>query len=218
MMTLESEVIMSIVKDVTANQDQQLVDPAAPALQPPTGLMTAQERDLLLDLLVSSQQRLIAATVELGLNQWTFAPGLERWSIAQCAQHLALSEDALLGIVRRQVLEAPANPTAAATARGRDGVVVGAMRDRSQRHKTFDFLEPHTIPSSPASFINDFLIRRATTLRYVRESTDNLHHHFAPLGPLGDLDGYQWLLLLASHTERHVAQMDEVKGQAGYPE
>jgi hypothetical protein len=45
-----------------------------------------------------------------------------------------------------------------------------------------------------------------------------LHHHFAPLGPLGDLDGYQWLLLLASHTERHVAQMDEVKGQAGYPE
>jgi hypothetical protein len=51
----------------------------------------------------------------------------------------------------------------------------------------------------------------------VRGSSDNLDHHFAPLGPLGDLDGYQWLLLLASHTDRHVAQMEEVKAQAGYP-
>lgn len=95
--------------------------------------------------------------------------------------------------------------------------VVAAMRDRSQRLKTFDFLEPRTCPSSPAIFIIDFLTRRAATLQDVRQSTDNLHHHFAPLGPLGDLDGYQWLLLLASHTDRHVAQMQEVKAQPGYP-
>ncbi len=188
-----------------------------PVLQQPTGAMTSQERDLLFDLLVSSQQRVIAATVALGLNQWTFDPGQDRWSIAQCAQHLALSEDALLGIVRTNVLAAPSNPEGAAAARGRDGIVVGAMRDRSQRHKTFDFLVPQDIPSSPATFISDFLVKRATTLQYVRESTDNLHHHFAPLGPLGELDGYQWLLLLASHTERHVAQIEEVKAQPGYP-
>jgi hypothetical protein len=59
--------------------------------------------------------------------------------------------------------------------------------------------------------------KRGATLEYVRQATDNLHHHFAPLGALGDLDGYQWLLLLASHTERHVAQMDEVKAHPGYP-
>jgi hypothetical protein len=207
---------MSIVNDITNNRPDQRLDSTG-ALHSGTGTMTAQERDLLLEMLVSSQRRLIAATVELGLNQWTFAPGPERWSIAQCAQHLTLSEDALLGIVRKQVLEAAANPGAAATARGRDGVVVGAMRDRSQRHKTFDFLVPQTIASSPAAFINSLLVKRAETMQYVRESGDNLHHHFAPLGPLGDLDGYQWLLLLASHTDRHVAQMEEVKTQPQYP-
>jgi hypothetical protein len=188
-----------------------------PALQLPAGSMTAQERDLLIDLLVSSQHGLVAATVGLTADQWTFDPGPDRWSISECAEHLALSEDALLGIVRKQVLAATANPEAAATARGRDGVVVTAMRDRSQRLKTFDFLEPRTCASSPATFISEFLTRRAATLEYTRESTDNLHHHFAPLGPLGDLDGYQWLLLLASHTDRHVAQIEEIKAQPGYP-
>jgi hypothetical protein len=188
-----------------------------PALEALPGIMSAQERDLLLDLLVSSQQRLIAATVGLSTDQWMFDPGPDRWSIAQCAEHLALSEDALRGVVRGQLLEAPVTPDAAAAARGRDGIVVGAMRDRSNKMKTFDFLEPRTVSSSPAAFVTDFLNRRAATLEYVRRATDDLHHHFAPLGALGDLDGYQWLLLLASHTERHVAQMDEVKAQPGYP-
>jgi len=213
MMALESEVIiMPLVNDITANQREFIVPASAPA-----GAMTAQERDLLLDLLISSQQRLISTTVGLGVEQWKFDPGTGGWSIAQCAEHLSLSEDALLGIVRKSILAAPANPEGAATARGRDGIVVGAMRDRSQRHKTFDFLVPQTVSSNPALFITEFLARRTATLQYVRESADNLHHHFAPLGPLGDLDGYQWLLLLASHTERHVAQMEEVKAQPGYP-
>lgn len=181
------------------------------------GAMTAQERDLLVDLLVSTQERLIAATEGLTAAQWAFVPGPDRWSIAECAEHLALSEQALLGIVRGQILESPATRESAAAARGRDGVVVAAMRDRSNRMKTFDFLVPQTVAPSSSAFVEAFVPRREATIQYVREAIDDLHHHFAPLGPLGNLDGYQWLLLLASHTERHVAQMDEVKAEPGYP-
>ena len=53
-----------------------------------------------------------------------------------------------------------------------------------------------------------FLPRRAVTLDYVRANRDPLHHA-APLGDTGLLDGYQWLLLLAAHTDRHVVQMQE---------
>jgi hypothetical protein len=188
-----------------------------PALQPAPGLMTSQERDLLLDLLVSSQQTLLATVVRLTTKQWSFNPGEGRWSIAECAEHLALSEEALLGIVRGQILESPAAPEKTAAARGRDGVVVGAMRDRSQRRKTFDFLVPRSSAPTPTEFVEAFLTKRAATLQYARETGDVLHHHFATLDPLGDLDAYQWLLLLASHTERHVAQIDEVKALPSYP-
>ena len=188
-----------------------------PALRPTPGSMTQQERDLLVDLLVSSQHLLIAALVRLSRDQWTFSPGEGRWSIAQCAEHLALSEEALLGIVRGQVLGSPVSVERAAAVRGRDGIVVGAMRDRSNRLKTFDFLEPRSTTRAPAEFIETFLAKRAATFEYVRETGDAVHHHCAPLGALGDLDAYQWLLLLASHTERHIAQMEEVKGRPGYP-
>jgi hypothetical protein len=33
----------------------------------------------------------------------------------------------------------------------------------------------------------------------------------------GLLDGYQWILLMAGHTERHVLQIEEVKRQPGFP-
>jgi hypothetical protein len=187
-----------------------------PALEPPSGLMTTQERDLLIDLLVSSQQAVIGTVVALTPAQWTFSPGDDRWSIAQCAEHLILSEDGLLGTVRGQILATAATPESARTTRGRDGVVVAAMRDRSQRIKTFPFLEPQVVAPTPAAFVSAFLVRRGATLRYVRETADALHDHVAPLGALGDLDAYQWLLLLASHTERHAAQIEEVKGQPGY--
>jgi hypothetical protein len=32
-----------------------------------------------------------------------------------------------------------------------------------------------------------------------------------------DLDGCQWLLMISLHSERHAAQMAEVKAHPGYP-
>ena len=203
--------------------DRFVVDPAGliveqenhydprPALEPPPGAISQQERDLLLDLLVSTERRVITVIVRLTPAQWTFRPSSGGWSIAQCAEHLSLTEDGLLGLVQGQILGSPAAPEKETGARARDGIVVAAMRDRSQRGKTFDFLEPRTVAATPAEFVETFLAKRAASLQYVRETGDALHHHFAPLGPLGDLDAYQWLLLLASHTDRHVQQIEELR-------
>jgi DinB family protein len=202
--------------DGAITEQENHYDPR-PALGPARGGISQQERDLLLDLLVASQGALITSVVALSPAQWAFAPGRGRWSIAQCAEHVRLSEDMLLGMIRGQILASPAAVDKAAGTRGRDGVVVGAMRDRSHRSETFDVLVPKTSAATPAQFIGGFLAKRVATLRYVRDTTDALHHHVAPLGALGDLDAYQWLLLLASHTERHVQQIEEVKAAAGYP-
>ena len=189
-----------------------------PALEPPAGVMTHQERDLLLDLLVSSERQLLASIVGLSPSQWAFAPGAGAWSIAQCAAHLALSEVALRNLVRGQILASSPAPEKEAGARARDGLVVNAMRDRSHRGKTFDFLEPVSVEATPAEFIGTFLTERGATIEYVRNAGEALHYHFAPLERLGELDAYQWLLLMASHTERHVVQIEEVKASSGYPE
>jgi hypothetical protein len=37
------------------------------------------------------------------------------------------------------------------------------------------------------------------------------------LSGLGDLDCYQWLLVVGQHSLRHALQIGEIKASAGYP-
>ena len=45
----------------------------------------------------------------------------------------------------------------------------------------------------------------------------NLRDFCAPHVTLGVLDGYQWILFLAVHLERHVEQIQEIKVTPGFP-
>ncbi len=33
----------------------------------------------------------------------------------------------------------------------------------------------------------------------------------------GNMDVYQWLLMISTHSQRHILQMREVKAHSGYP-
>jgi hypothetical protein len=61
-----------------------------------------------------------------------------------------------------------------------------------------------------------FKVSRDRNIAYVRETKDEMRTHFAP-GPVGEMDALQWYVLMAAHTERHVMQIREVMGMAGFP-
>ena len=52
---------------------------------------------------------------------------------------------------------------------------------------------------------------------YVRTSNDDFRDHLGPHPVFGALDGYQWILLLSAHSERHTKQIEEVKADPGFP-
>ena len=101
---------------------------------------------------------------------------------------------------------------------GKDAAVVRAMRDRSRKAKTFDFLEPQGRWLSLHEVLAAFAAGRAATLHYVQSTNAALHQQLAPLPGLGLLDGYQWLLLIAAHTERHVRQIEAIRLHPSFPE
>ena len=51
----------------------------------------------------------------------------------------------------------------------------------------------------------------------VKETKDDLRGHGMPHPVLKTLDGYQWVLLIAGHSARHTAQIDEVKADPKFP-
>jgi hypothetical protein len=60
----------------------------------------------------------------------------------------------------------------------------------------------------------DFEAKRAKTLEYVRTTQEPLREHGGGTPPTS---AYQLVLMLSGHTERHTAQLPEVKASPGYP-
>jgi hypothetical protein len=186
-----------------------LLAAAAVAAQP----LTQGERDFALSQLHATRKLLLDAVAGLSPAQWNFKPAPDRWSIAECAEHVARSEDFMFERVQK-LLKTPAAPDRKSSLTN-DELMKGWL-DRSRKVKAG---EPRTQPTgrwaAPAKLAEFFKQRRERTLEYVRTTPDALRIHF-DAGEAG-LDAYQWLLAIAGHTERHVLQINEVKADPRYP-
>src|SRR5262245_46227052 len=93
--------------------------------------LTPEERELLVDLLISTRDRFAAAIHGLLPHQLGFRPAAESWTVAECAEHIAVAEDVLRGMVREQIVKLAPVPEKRSEVQSKDGLVVRAMRDRS---------------------------------------------------------------------------------------
>jgi DinB family protein len=177
--------------------------------------LTQQERDSLLKHLQQTQQAFVASISGLSDAQWTFKAGPDRWSIAEVAEHIAVSETTILQLVTDQVMKAaavPRNPTPVS-----DEQLLAGLLDRTSKFQAPEMLKPTNRWATRDALVKAFLAAREKTAAYVKTTTDDLRGHSAPHPVFKMLDGYQWVLLLSGHSARHTAQIEEVKASAGYP-
>jgi len=184
--------------------------------QPTSGALTGEERAALVDQLTTSKQGFIDSIRGLNEAQWRFKPNAFKWSVAECAEHIIVSEDFLFG-VSQQMLKSPAQPRATGSAQQQDQTLLMRVADRNQKFLNPDALAPKGKFKTPDEAIAEFTARRDRHIEYARTTTDELRAHFSP-GPGGSkLDAYQFLLLTAAHSARHTAQIKEVEANPKYP-
>jgi hypothetical protein len=123
----------------------------------------------------------------------------------------------MLKKVRGSLLAAPPMPERKEKARQKDGILLERMPLRDIKAQAPPQVRPSGRWTTPAQVLEVFREVREQTQRYASTTEDDLRSHFEPHFALKDLDGYQWLLLISTHTERHVAQIEEVKAAPGYP-
>jgi hypothetical protein len=111
------------------------------------------------------------------------------------------------------MLSAPA--AAPKFGREQDEKFYASWLDRTEKHQAPKELQPEG-KLTPAEAAREFTARRDRTLEYVRTTQDDLRAHVTAMGGQ-ESDAYQMLLGIAAHTERHVAQLNEVKAASGYP-
>jgi len=187
---------------------------AAPVLAA-EGSINSAERAYLLEQLESSKKAMLASIQGASPAQWAFKPAPTVWSVKECAEHIILAEDFLFDTVQK-ILKSPEVARPAGSTEQVDHIIVTKVQDRSQKATAPEAIVPSGKFATPEDAAREFTMRRDKTIAYVKSTDDPLRVHVAP-SPGGPMDAYQFLLLLASHSARHTAQIREVQSNAGYP-
>ncbi len=178
--------------------------------------LTPRERSELLAALEGARERLLRELDDLSDRQWRFKPAPDRWSVAEVAEHVVMVEQDMLRLVTTDLLATPVvepDPQAErVTARIRE-----ESADRSREVPAAERVLPTGRWPDRKALIRAFKRTDDSLREFIRKTPAPIREHRLQHPAFGALDGYQWVVLLAAHTDRHVQQVAEVKRSAGYP-
>jgi hypothetical protein len=178
--------------------------------------LSQSDRDKAMSHFHATRKVFLDSVAGLSDAQWNFKPSPERWSIAECAEHIAVSEDAIFEGVQN-ALKSPAEPDKKPMAAGKDEMIVRAMPNRSVKAQAPEFLQPKRRWPDPAALVAHFKESRDRNIAYLQTTQDDLRSHFLEHPVFKTLDAYQMMLLISAHCERHTLQINEVKADPKYP-
>jgi DinB superfamily len=179
--------------------------------------METHERQLVLDQLAASQARLLELVDGLTPAQWTFHPAEGRWSIGDCLEHVIRVEDRILGVIGKKLAEGKPEPEKKDPAHAKDAVVTKGVPDRTVRREAPEPVRPTGQWPGADELLAEFRKTRQRTTDFAATTQSDLRSYFNPHGGFGELDFYQWLLVLSLHGSRHAQQIEEIKAAPGFP-
>jgi hypothetical protein len=178
--------------------------------------ISKKERKHALGMLKETKEDAIDACKGLSDAQLNFKANPEKWSVKECMYHIAGAEKTLWTFFEN-AMKAPANPEKRAEIKWSDEELVQKIQDRSKKATAPEMIQPkNTGFNSFDEALTSFKDSRANHIKYLRTSTEDLRNHVIQM-PFGHIDGYQFLLFMAAHSNRHTQQMNEVKAATGFP-
>lgn len=148
----------------------------------------------------SANDRFIATCAAATDAQWTFRPS-SGWSMAEVAEHVAISNRNIGKLLAKGLLGSPIGDR-------RPGV-----SDVEIPYLFYRGDEPPNVgaPTGACGERRDAIVAVEESARAILAWSSGAHADLRSLGVehpvFGLLDGVQWLLFVAAHTERHRAQL-----------
>lgn len=179
--------------------------------------LSPDERKFAIDYLNKTRARLLKDVGGLSQTQLNFQPDDTSWSVAQCVEHITLSEDLIKQWIQGS-LQQPAAPQRKREVKYTPQTLIAIVTNRSQnRAKTGGSWVPDGQFPTTADAIRAFVSRRDSTIAYIGSTQDELKDHFIDHPQWGALDLYQAFVMLSAHCERHTEQLEEVMANPNFP-
>lgn len=178
--------------------------------------LTEAEKEAALAEMTKTHDHLLSTIKGLNEEQLNFKSSEDAWSIAECVEHIALSEQNIFGMTMG-ALETPADPSKRGDVKMTDEQLMAIIVDRSNKVKTSEAFEPSGKFGSFEETLNAFLDKRKSNMEFVASTDADLRNHYAQ-SPFGTIDAYQSLIFMSGHTERHILQIKEIMEDDNFPE
>jgi len=176
---------------------------------------TQKDRDSAIKQFAETQENYAKALKGLSNTQLNFKPSEKSWSVGQAAEHIMLSESLIINFVK-EAMKTPVNKNADVF-RVNDIAVTLAITNRLQKFSAPPVIQPKKESKSIADLIAGFNKARAANVELIKTTKFDLRNHFIQNPLMGTIDAYQTLLFLNGHTERHLAQIAEIKAHKDFP-
>ncbi|POY38407.1 hypothetical protein C3K47_03130 [Solitalea longa] len=178
--------------------------------------LSKQEKDYALQLLQTTKEKFLFQIEDLTPEQWNYKTDSLHWSIAECSEHIAISEKTLLSLVNKLMAD-PANSAMRAEMKYKTEDLVKMVQNRSVKAKAPEMLKPTHRWKNEEDLMAEFETDRQKTIDFMKLANNEVNTHLMQHPVFGYLDAYQWVVLLAAHSSRHTAQIMEIKSSKGYP-
>jgi hypothetical protein len=172
--------------------------------------MTDGDRQRLLAHLEMTENWLAGEVQALTPQQFKFQMTPDSWSILEVVEHLGIAEPQYW----QRVQDSMKAPAAEKKPEATDAAILWYGIDRTNRAKTGEA----RVPSGKFKDVNEALAAvralRATMREYAKVTREDLRSRRLLEG---NMDVYQWFLMISAHSQRHILQIREIKAHANYP-
>ncbi|MBD1422468.1 DinB family protein [Sphingobacterium chuzhouense] len=149
-------------------------------------------------------------------EQLNFIPGKGQWSISQCLEHIILSEPMIFGMFKQEISK-PDTSKISQKPSYTDEEIIKSITNRSEKYQAPEMLQPtgkyHNINEALIAFENG----RKEIIDYIKNADIKALRNHISQGPAGPVDGYQNLLFITTHSDRHILQIEEIKVLPNFP-
>lgn len=164
------------------------------------------DKEFAIKYLNATHQNIVDVVNSLSDEAWNYTPEAGGWSVANCVEHILVTEEAFTGMAMGTVSQAEATKEDLSA---KDGMLIGMLANRGTKVTTAPQFEPSGRWESKEEMLTALEESRDKLISFIKTSDANLRNYKAEL-PFGELDMVQLMLVIAAHSQRHTFQMNEV--------
>ena len=172
--------------------------------------ISAGDRQRLLAHLEMTESWLQSELKGLSDAQLRFRMKPDSWSIIDVVEHLSIAEPQYW----KQLTDSMKQPPKTEKLEATDAAILWYGIDRTSRTTTGEARVPTGKVSNVREPLDKFLKLRATMREYATRTADDLRSRKLLEG---NMDVYQWFLMISTHSQRHILQIREIKADPKYP-